>query len=344
MIGDMLLSGAPQSVPVSLPSRFIDGQPEANPSTVGLMQKIVVIDGKFVAAWSGDYDAAREVIEAIRDNSQTLAKAEDILPLIESLGFSEKKKKSFHCIFYSMSLDGNRVDLQIQDYRTGQTQLSPSQKVRYAGLGREHFLDNIGFNLVEGKGQFTDQSIMTAQWLNRCAIAFYDELETYRPHNAKYGGGFELLVVDGSRYKKVPYSLFFWRVDPQRVTLLPFCFSLQYTDYKTSFLRRIENVPGPVRTVTEFAVPSPLHEVPEQIFPDLNLDNIYCLHYLIGLRGFNSIIQNGESKGLQPYFKEDGTFDVEITEEFREEFDACIRRNRQAQEAAEARSRPDKAT
>jgi len=208
MVGDLMLSSEHNTQTPELLSRFDAGLPTDNPMLSGLTQKIVIVSDRIAVAWCGTHIVARNLIRLIKDNGDRILVAEDCLKVIESSGLPEAELEGVSFIFYVMNCDDKNCNIGVQDYRTGQTENAPRQKVKYAGSGTYHFLETIGFNVSEIQGAANSYQKNVIVWLTRASIAFFEELTDHTPHYMMYGGGFELLVPNPPRAEVRKGSIF----------------------------------------------------------------------------------------------------------------------------------------
>src|SRR5690606_12130853 len=125
MIGDLILSSQKQSSDAELPSRFAGGLALENPHICGLTQKITILSDRLVAAWAGSYIVARSILKSLQSESAKLKTGKDILDAIATFELSEAELNSVSFIFYLMNIDGDKCEIQVQDYLTGETAVAP---------------------------------------------------------------------------------------------------------------------------------------------------------------------------------------------------------------------------
>ncbi len=284
MIGDLLLtSNVDLTSSKEIPTRF-DGwnTPESRYIT-NLTQKIVHISDRICVAWAGSYLVARHILQCIALVSDSFKTGDDILDFIRRMSISSHEKESVSFIFYIIDADGDNYRLTVQDYMTSQTEFGIDHKIKYAGSGAFHFLETVSFNLVGTYGRMSSYQETVVTWLSRAAIVFLEEVLSETPHYYRYGGGFEILMpwVPTGKFRKIPYSTFFWRDTDNGIKPILLFYSMQYNAKNDLVINRFSYSENKMIEIKRFYVRSVMCEGTTEEFDNVSIENDTHVHYII---------------------------------------------------------------
>lgn len=293
MVGDLLVSAnVPRSEAIDIPTRFNGFQPATSPQFTQLSQKIFAINRQFAVAWAGQKIVAKHLVRRIAAELPEPRDGSEILELISSSGLSQAELASVAFIFFRARVQGDQAHLFVQDYLTGETVLGEREKVKYAGSGRQHFLDSIGFRMADVSGDSNDFEKLVSALIGRMAIALYQEVVSDVTHKFWYGGGFELLYLSRQvEMVKLPLTLFFWGYDDDGVDLVGPILTLNYGPDGHLFIHRLHWSNHSNWSLATYVVGNLLNEAGQQPIapsPDFQAPP-FSVHYLINKHRRTSI-------------------------------------------------------
>jgi hypothetical protein len=280
----MMLSRNSESPSViELPTRYDVNFPVENPYLAGLQQKVFCINSKLAVAWAGDYRIAWHVIRGLSTRLSEPYTGTRILDCVRSLR-REEELSEVAFIFWGMT-EWPRIE--VQDFNCGEwiNLANPGEKFKYAGSGRHHFFDTIGFKVKE-TSERDDWGYALGVVLGRAAMAFHSEMVSNDPHWYSYGGGFEAMVPNTDGFQKVPLSFVFWTYDGKELVLVGPLFSQVYDKSGGLALRRFLPM-VPANGLWEqriFQVRNFLSDVTVACEPNAPIDSLWSIHYVTDKR------------------------------------------------------------
>lgn len=239
LAGDLMIStrGGGKGKNTALPALF-DQPTRPFPSSFGgLLQKIVRLDTNFYAAWAGSVLVARSILSTVKEEVKNIRSGEDVLQLIYNSGFSKSELESVSFIFVSAKFDHSKnLNLFLQDYLCGMTELLDGTKVRYAGTGTYHFFDSISWtdewinpeHLADSNNESYSGELFFNGVFARAALSYFSEWKGWANYDFAYGGAFEFVRLNRFGLEKIPYNILFWSRSGQEVSPINSITSLSY--------------------------------------------------------------------------------------------------------------------
>jgi hypothetical protein len=208
--------------------------------------------------------------------------------------------------------------MQVQDWMVKEELLgSPQHKMKFIGSGDFHFFETIGFTMQPSAGEATHYDKAIGAIVGRATIAFTQELNDDVPHYYRYCGGFEIITLSETGFRKMPMSVAVWAYDQGSIQLIGPVYSQTYNERGVLGFRRFVRTAG-VWSQTIFSIGNFLEDaIGAKFDPAAEIETGLSVHYLINRDKLNEVqFMMGRREGSLDMHLEHGQIVTRFSDHF----------------------------